>query len=274
MRRAALEVRAKLIGMLMQPECHAANHILQCLALAGGGDVLAAFVELEKHPRAWAKKLNAPPSVYAHAGGWTFDKNGNLVVLNFGTCYPVFPVTETRKADPAVSVAQPREDICTGCGTRLMDVLRIDADDGRLSFLGTSGIITATVCPNCAPVCERTDVRYTLDGGATMEVVEPWPDQWKMPEGEYAAMTGKKYALAPNPEPVFYPRGLGESTVTIGGFADWIQGFQYKTCPDCRKTMHYLASVPWAALSDYSEGDLYLEICTDCRVISAFHQQT
>jgi hypothetical protein len=38
--------------------------------------------------------------------------------------------------------------------------------------------------------------------------------------------------------------------------------------------MRYFASVPWDALSDWAEGTLFLEICTDCRVVSAFHQQT
>jgi predicted RNA-binding Zn-ribbon protein involved in translation (DUF1610 family) len=53
-----------------------------------------------------------------------------------------------------------------------------------------------------------------------------------------------------------------------------LQDFQYDICPDCGKTMRYFASVPWQALSDFSEGTLFLDICPACGVIGAFHQQT
>jgi hypothetical protein len=86
-RDASPETRQKLIALLMDPSCQEANHILQCLALAGGEDVLAAFVKLEadlprQAPGHWSKFLHVPPSVYAEAGGWTFDKTGQRVELN------------------------------------------------------------------------------------------------------------------------------------------------------------------------------------------------
>lgn len=275
-RDASPGTREKLIAALKKKDRQNANHILQCLAIAGGADVLAIFRELEARPQPWSKFLHVPPSVYAHAGGWTFDKDGNRIELNFAECYPVIPAAidsiDTRNA--AVSVATPREDTCPHCTSRLIDILTIDGNDKRLAFLGLSGKIRIPVCPQCAAMCERSIVRYRPNGDSSVNQVEPFGTREKMCDEEYAQMTSKRFTLTERPAPLFFARGNDESIVTIGGFASWIQDFQYDPCPDCGKTMRYLASVPWEALSDYSEGSLFLDICSDCRIISAIHQQT
>jgi hypothetical protein len=195
--------------------------------------------------------------------------------LNFDRCYPVFPLSNGEKAkDTAVSAASPRTETCPHCGSRLMDILTLDGRDARLGFLSLPGVVGIPICPQCASMCERTLIRYTPNGESTMELVDPFWDGEKMSDSEYTAIGSRKFALSLRPAPLFFARGNDESVITIGGFASWIQDFQYDACPDCGKTLRYFASVPWAALSDWSEGTLYLEICPDCRVISAFHQQT
>jgi hypothetical protein len=143
-----------------------------------------------------------------------------------------------------------------------------------LAFLNLPGSVKIPVCPQCAEMCERTLVRYRPDGDSAMELINPFGNERAMPESEYAEMTSRRFALAECPENLFFARGNDESSVTVGGFAAWIQDFQYDACPDCGRTMRYFASVPWYALSDWTGGTLFLEICPDCRVISAFHQQT
>ncbi|MDR3159087.1 MAG: hypothetical protein LBU11_08795 [Zoogloeaceae bacterium] len=274
-RNATPAVRETLIARLMDPKCKEANDLLNCLAIAGGTDVLAAFLRLEKEPLPWSKKLYAPPSIYAHAGGWTFDEEGNRIELNYGVCFPVLP--GDKSADHAVLVASPRAETCPHCGSRLIDIMTLDGRDSRLAFLGLSGVLRIPLCPVCATMCERTIVRYELDGDSSMELVECFEDSNRMPEDEYAEMTAKNFTLAKQPESLFYAQGCNDfcgDYAMIGGFADWIQDPQYDACPDCGKHMRYFASVPWSALSDHSEGTLFLEICQDCRVISAFHQQT
>jgi hypothetical protein len=107
-----------------------------------------------------------------------------------------------------------------------------------------------------------------------MELIDPFGDENAMPESEYAEMTSRKFALAKRSENLFFARGNDESIITVGGFAPWVQDFHYDACPNCGKPMRYFASVPWNALSDWTEGTLFLEICPDCCVVSAFHQQT
>ena len=70
-------------------------------------------------------------------------------------------------------------------------------------------------------------------------------------------MTGKKFALSPQPESLFFARWNDEGLVAIGDFANWIQDFQYELCSGCGKTMRYFASVPWTTLLDSAEGILY-----------------
>ncbi|MDR2527968.1 MAG: hypothetical protein LBD04_02975 [Synergistaceae bacterium] len=270
-RDAPPKAREKLLALLETPECKEASHILLCLALAGGEDVLATFARLERNPLPWVKKLHVPLSVYAQAGGWTFDKAGNHIQLNFDKCYPVFSASPDN-SDAAVSVAVPREETCPHCGTRLVDILMLDGKDRRLAFLNLPGTVRVPCCPQCS--CEGFIVRYQLDGDSAMELVNPFGDGEKMRDNVYAEMVTKKFALSTRPESLFFARGNDEDVITVGGFANWIQDFQYEPCPDCGKTMRYFASVPWAALMDSAEGALYLEICPDCQIIGAFHQQT
>ena len=88
--RAPEDVRDGLIQALLETkDPNIAGHLLCCLAMQGDSRVLEVFRELEEHPRPWRKKLYVDPSVYAHTGGWTFDKAGNRRQLNFDTCYPL-----------------------------------------------------------------------------------------------------------------------------------------------------------------------------------------
>ena len=58
-------------------------------AAMGDDRALETLLELEKHPRPWRKNLYVDPSIYAQCGGWTFDKEGQRMQLNFDTCYPM-----------------------------------------------------------------------------------------------------------------------------------------------------------------------------------------
>lgn len=60
----------------------------------------------------------------------------------------------------------------------------------------------------------------------------------------------------------------------MGGFAFWIQDCEIKACHDCGKPMGYLGQVQWDTVLDGMEGNAYIEICTQCKVIAVLHQQT
>ena len=276
-RDADSNVRKQLISLLMEPDCATAFCILHCLADTYSDDVLAVFKELDAHPLPWSKTLHIPLLDYTHASGWAINQHGNRIELIFRECYPVFRVADGNDTDTAVSVATLRGDRCSRCDSLLIDLLTIDGNDERLAFLNLPGVIRIPVCPVCVTLCEPYIIRYTLDGDSVIDPGKPFRDSEKILDSEYAEWTPRRFALAKKQESLYFANGNDESIITIGGFANWVQGYQFDTCPDCGKTMRYFASVPWEAWEAseaWLEGTLYLEICTDCQVISVFHQQT
>lgn len=267
------DVRDRLVQALLETEdSRTASHLMCCLAMQGDGRALEVFRELEERPRSWREKLYVDPSVYAHTGGWTFDKAGNRRQLNFDTCYPL--IKGDRKKDKAAQVFRLREERCPHCKGGVVDILTLDGRDERLKFLGLDGVITATCCPNCVPWENPAYSRFSLDGKS--EAVFPYSygageeddGGWGMEE-----FADNPYILGPEPVPLFYGAGPWGEESTVGGFASWIQDANYYPCPDCGKTMRYLAQIQWENL-DFMEGTLYIEICPDCQVISMHHQQT
>ena len=84
------DVRDGLIHALLSAENSSeASELMCCLAMQGDDRALETLLELEKHPRPWRKNLYVDPSIYAQCGGWTFDKEGQRMQLNFDTCYPM-----------------------------------------------------------------------------------------------------------------------------------------------------------------------------------------
>ncbi|EGO62800.1 hypothetical protein [Acetonema longum] len=271
-RNASTAVRDRLIDRLLRPDCKNANDLLLCLAMCGDAVVLKTFYELENNPQPWRKKLHVNPSVYAQYGGWSYDENGNRYEVAYPCCYAILPGVP---ADEAVKIGSLREDHCPVCGCRLVDMLTLDGNDARLAFLRLGGKVKVPVCPNCAVMSDKILVRYQVNGESRMEIIEPYENKNHMDEAEVAQLANNARVLGLTREPVapFYACG-GDEVCTIGGFADWIQDAQYESCPDCGKTMKLLAALQWDILSDYSEGTLYAEICTDCQIITLIHQQT
>ncbi|MCI8423939.1 MAG: hypothetical protein HFF50_10515 [Lawsonibacter sp.] len=269
--RAPADVRDGLIEALMGTESPMdASRLMCCLAMQGDDRSLEVFRDLEEHPRPWREELYVDPSVYAWTGGWTFDKTGVRRQLNFDVCYPLIKGDRTK--DTAAQVFRIREDRCPSCGNRLVDILTLDGRDNRLKFLGLDGIITATCCPACVPWEEPAYSRFTLDGGSQAVLPYQYGSEYDPDDICYEVCAAYPYVLGPEPVPLFYGAHFDDVS-TVGGFANWIEDANYYTCPDCGKTMKYLAQIQWDTL-DFMEGTLYIEICPDCRVVSMHHQQT
>lgn len=274
--RAPSDVGAGLAKALMETKSpHEAGCLMCCLAMQGGDKALAALLELERSPRAWRKKLYADPSIYAECGGWTFDKEGRRRELVFDRCIPL--VKGTPGANEPARLMRPREDFCPHCGCRMVDAVILDGRDERLRFLGVDGVITAACCPNCVAFTEGAFTRFDPRGGG-----EPLPGTLMLDDIEnylgdegLAEITSNRLVLAERFEPPFYG-AYYEGVSTIGGFANWVQDWQYLECPECGKKMKYAAQIEWDMLFDEygGEGTLYLEICPDCHIAGLLHQQT
>ena len=297
-RDASPAMRDELIEMLLDFDCNVASDLLQCLAVQGDDVVLKTFFRLEQNqlllqqklalPRdeqdmqaivqlsknllPWQQNMWASPSLYAeHAGGWTFDHEARRTNLTFPECYAMLPAVE--RSDTAVSTGCPRHDVCPHCGSQLQDVLVLDGKDARLAFLGLEGKVRIPLCLSCARDSCKTLVRYLPDGESTLEIIGADADGTQEQQSHNGA-TSKTLTLSKQPVSPFYAFG-NDIAITIGGMANWIQDAHYETCPGCGKKMRYFAGIPWEVLTERKgTGTLYAEICTDCHVISLFHQQT
>ncbi len=272
------DVRDGLIALLLDTrDAKEASDLMACLGMQGDDKTLEILLELEKNPRPWRKKLYVDPSVYAQCGGWTFDKEGQRIPLNFDTCYPMVQ-GDIGETSPA-RIGMVREDTCQHCGGRMVDMLVLDGREERLKFLGLNGILTATCCPNCVGFLKGPAFnRFTLDGGVEIfpsELFDGSSEQIDcyVRQEDYAALTENLFVLGKASVPLFYGNAC-EDVNTIGGFANWIQDWEYTACPDCGKPMKYLAQIQWDTLMDGTEGTLYIEFCSDCQIVSMQHQQT
>jgi hypothetical protein len=270
-RDASSEVRDRIIRLLQEPNCGCAGHLLECLARIGGEAAAEAVKQLDENPLPWREKLYWSASQYLMCGDLCLDSGGKLVNLAYDQCYALLPGA-ARGRDEAAAAASPREDVCPQCGCRLTDILTIDGRDERLAFLGINGTLRVPICPNCASICDKTVVRYSLDGNASMELIGSWEENY-FGEEQYAELTGKRLVLAKEPSPPYF-QFCPADVFTIGGRPEWVQDPQYEDCPDCGRKMKLLAQMSWDAVMDYMEGSLFMQICTDCRVVAIVHQQT
>lgn len=270
------DVRNGLIAELLSTtNPREADMLLQCLAFQGDDRSLEALLELEKNPLPWRQELYIDPSVYAQLGGWTFDKNGHRTELIFNTCYPM--IKSDDKKTP-VRIGTARKDTCPHCDGNMVDMLILDGRDERLKFLGIDGILTATCCPSCIAYLKTPAFnRFTLDGGTEVfpsEIIDGITKKnLIMSPEDYKALTENSFVLGNTQMPLFYG-ALNDDVNTIGGFANWVEDWEYTVCPHCGRYMKYLAQIQYNTMIEYGEGTIYIEFCPDCQIVSMQYSQS
>ena len=269
--KASEKVRDKLIEKIMAiKSANEASYLLCCLAMIGDKKSQDTLYELKINPKPWRKKLYVDSDIYAEEGGWTFDNQNNYVKLNYDKCFSF--EKGDKKDENGTFMVRKRGEKCSHCGCEMLDILVIDGRDERFSFLGLDGIITASFCPNCVTMSEGISNKFNLDG--TSEILEfEGEEKNYFDEKMIDEMVENKFVISEKEKPLFYG-AFGDDINTIGGFANWIQDWEYRECPECKKKMKYLAQIHWDTIMDYAEGTLYIEVCPDCKIITTFHQQT
>lgn len=278
--KASEEIRDELIKRIRATKDYSEGaNLLSCLAMQGDDVALDCLYDFEMNPREWRKKLYVDPSVYAECAGWTFDKEKKRQILNFDKCYYLDKAqSKEEKEKSPIIIASLRDDNCPECGCRNIDMAIIDGRDEKLKFIGVDGIIKASCCPNCVTY-NITYSKYDLKGGSEILPFDKESENYYLSEENYieeeelTSMHNNNYILSKNEVPLFY--GAFDDTLnTIGGFANWVQDWEYMKCPICGKKMKYLMQIQWHTVESMAEGTLFIEICTDCNITAMFHQQT
>lgn len=272
---ASDKVTAEMIAELDRDDLDSleANRLLTCLAHKGGDTVLKAFVELEKNPREWRKSLHVDPSYYANEGGWTYNKDGELIRTAFDKCFPIVKGTPEQRAESPVKIVTKADGACPDCGTKYINIIDIDGRDKRLEFLGIDGRLAVKCCPNCAPFGDGQFCRYDLNGGSEVIPSKSYGSPVDEDESGWAhELADNAFMLGEQAESLYYPCDWDQNCSAVGGFAFWIQDCIIKDCPDCGKPMMYLAQIGEEPLG--YEGNFYIEICRECRTAAVLYQQT
>ena len=270
--KADEEVRDKLIGKLMRTKsADTGSRLLGCLAMIGDKKSQDVLYELKIHPRPWRKNLYVDSDIYAEEAGWTFDSKNEHIQLNYSKCFSFEP--GNTKDENGTFIARRRGEKCPHCGCELVDILVIDGKDERFAFLGLDGIITASCCPNCITLSEGISNKFTLDGKSEIMEYEGEEENYFEGGNIIDKMVENKYVVSEKERSLFYG-AFNDDINTIGGFANWVQDWEYRECPECGKKMKYLAQIHWDTMIDSAEGTLFVEICPDCKIITMFHQQT
>ena len=259
-----------------------ANQILLCAAVAGARPqmrqtVYDTFVTLHKEPRAWRSKLHVDPCSYAPYGGWTYDKDFNMMEVVYPQCWSLVKGTAQDKANSPVNIISETapEGHCSRCGARLFEIIRIDGRDPRLAFLKIDGVLSIKGCMSCLYWDDGYFTGYDLQGNSwPLTEYEQDPNcECTISEDDYQKMAANTWVLGPESASLRWHADwdMGSS---IGGYAFWVQDVDIKTCPKCGKPMKYLAQIQWDTVEEFAEGYGYIEICPDCQVACVIHQQT
>lgn len=268
---ASTEIRDILIHKIKSTDDSSiVADLLLCLAGIGDQAVVDLFAELEKNPLPWREKLYVGPAYYALHAGWTIDKGGNKYPVVFDDCYKL---EKSDRKDNAVTIGKTTEEKCPYCSCPMTDVFTLNGNDKRLESFNIDGTLRINLCPNCITVNDKMFSRFSPDGSVENLPLDDNLDENYIPEEDLIAMNQNTFVLSEKQVSPYYGTFF-ETTNTVGGFANWVQDFEHPECPDCGKRMKYIAQVQWDTILDSREGNLFIEICPDCNISCAFHQQT
>jgi hypothetical protein len=240
------------------------NHVLCALAMMPCGRTNDFLMEKSRAPLpAWAGKLHIPPKNYAYVGGWETSEDGPRRL--YSEEVTAFERCEKTKTSSLIPLT-PLTEVCRFCGQPLI-----------LVFDGEQKLAT---CMHCA--CYQTVLVKTGESGIRWHEANT-PGEFFREHPEYMVcdeeITGRfEYALRPSAEKrraIWAANFCAELSYTqIGGLPTAINDMNYPQCPECGKTMCFVAQLSMADIEEYGEGLYYFFACRECGVTAANYDQT
>ena len=242
-----------------------------------------------------ARKHPPSPNDYFHYGAnaeWTPETNGFRSLVPEKVCYHIrfakdheeslsgdqrtnnhpswnFPLPD----HPAGTHGGAEGGHCILCGHPLFDILTLKQPmpDG-LGITEIKENLRLATCLKCFPF-EHEYLFFQHDretGGPTplLAGIQPTEVTFEAPPGP---LRKGDIRLTPTP-PRWHLQywGNGNNMNKLGGKPNWVQDAAYPTCPECGKTMPYLAQLsddfPGHGLWSGDSGQLYIFWCDNCKV--------
>ncbi len=250
------------------------NHALCALAWIGDQRVCDEFLGWENSPPPWRAQLHVGPRRYAHVAGWEPTQNGRRDLYH-KTCLAIQPVKAGETACELVVPLKDSSGDCPWCNLRLTSLLELNLAASEFSFLGFSGPTLPIL------TCEACSCFGAAFGKVDQAGVAHWSDKNLRPNrlpGKIASWrrgpwSGVQVRLTPRRAIHAVDWCMPVTTSQIGGLPSWVQDAAYPFCPECQRTMTFIAQLDNGHFPG-NEGIYYAFLCTTCRITSTTYQQT
>ncbi|HAB17894.1 MAG TPA: hypothetical protein PLX89_18135 [Verrucomicrobiota bacterium] len=272
-RNAGSAVRDRLLAKLSRASAASnLNHTLRALAWIGDHRVCDAFLGLEKSPPAWLRHVD--PSRYAHVAGWEPTQDGRRDLYH-KKCLAIHPVAAGETACQSVSLLKEAHETCPWCRSPLVNFFEFKLSTPEVSFLGLSGpnlpVLTCEACSCFGPVFGNID-RIGVAHWSSMNRRPDWlPNDIAL--WDRGPWSGKAVRLTPRRAVHAVEWCSTATTSQVGGLPSWVQNAEYPGCPDCQKTMTFIAQLDNGHFPG-NEGIYYAFLCGACRVTATTYQQS
>ena len=241
------------------------NHILCALAAIPCRRTNDFLIESSRQPLPiWARRLHILPRDYAHVGGWETAADGNYIRLTDKEVAP-FKRCSKKNASPQSPIA-PLAEVCGFCHQPL-----------TLVFDGERPLATCLHCACYQNIYIQADEKglHWHPKNTTDSFFQKHPEYMKNDEEITARF---KYAICPSGEkrqPLWTAHQFVDISHTqFGGMPTAINDVSYPKCPDCDRTMKFVAQFDMEDVEEYGEGLYYFFACPDCRVTAANYGQS
>lgn len=263
-------VRDRLIAMLDNEETENTldiNGILVALAEIADEEVVKVFKRWEENPPKWREKLYAGPKTYALEGNWCIE-DGEKKSLIFDKCFAIVKDEDVKDLHSNL-YGGPVEERCPHCDSQYVNLLKIDGEYRQLQGFGIKGKLSVTTCMSCLPYGDFIFSKYDEEGNSKVVYHESgYGDE--IDDEDQTLAEEHCFILSEKPAAMRYCSKWEDSSA-IGGVPQFINDANYPACPECGKMMKHLALLG----EEYTQyGNIYVQVCQDCRIAATSYQQT
>jgi hypothetical protein len=270
--RSPPDVRDTLIERV-ELDAENRNHILCALAWIGDASVVKLFDHWRREPPAWRESLYIPPENYAREAGWELSEGAQRRDLYFSRCTKLVKGVSTSPG--SFKAIADTEDSCPWCQAGLTNLFDVTPSEfGISSGVGDTDRIQVVTCEVCTAfelvfgLIDQNGLSKWHPKNARPEYLPDDSDTWgRLPQDSLTPAGERPPLLAASQ---FVPTSFSQ----LGGHPTWIQDAEYPQCPECSKSMMFMAQVSHEDIEDLSEGIFYAFICPTCRITATRYQQT
>lgn len=231
------------------------NHLLTALVQTAGPEVDEAFLRWRDTPPPQAGELLVAPAEYLREGGRELHGDG-LRELHSPTGF---------RLDAVEGALVPEDEFCHDCRGPQWTALYLDTAEPKvaaaLAHTGWRGRLRLDVCHRCDFTADVVYRQVAPDGSCRWSAHSP-------------AGVGEEEDPPTARMVVAGAAGRFPEGSAIGGLPVWRDDARYPACPDCGRTMDYIAQIdlgdPWG--DDYFDGRLTFFLHAECGLAGMFAQ--